>query len=412
MNSADIISFGCRLNINEAEVIRENTRGHENTVVFNTCAVTNEAVRQARQAIRRMRRERPDARIIVTGCAAQTESARFLEMPEVDLVLGNAEKMRPESYAPSNDRLRLTDIAEVRENAAHLVQGFAENTRAFLQIQNGCDHRCTFCIIPFGRGPSRSIPAGMIVEQLRDLVAKGYREAVLTGVDLTAYGQDLPGKPTLGNLVRRILKLIPELERLRLSSLDSAEADPELIAAFAEEERLMPHIHLSLQSGDDLILKRMKRRHSAQQAEEFVSQLRQVRPDLVFGADIIAGFPTENEEMFENTIAHVKDLNITYLHVFPYSARPNTPAAKMPQVAGAIIKQRAQSLREIGAQQVQKFFQQELGQFRTVLIEKDGNGRSEHYAPVQFAEKMPVGSLVKAKLTAIAGQSLLGDIAA
>ena len=411
MSGAEVINFGCRLNINEAEIIRRNTENLENTVILNTCAVTNEAVRQARQTIRRIKREKPDVRIIVTGCAAQTESERFLEMPEVNLILGNAEKFNPENYQITNERIRITDIQELKETAGHLVQGFNANTRAFLQIQNGCDHRCTFCIIPYGRGPSRSIAAGQIVEQIRDLVKVGYREVVLTGVDLTDYGSDLPGKPRLGNLVRRILKLVPELERLRISSLDSAEADEDLLIAFAEDSRLMPHVHLSLQSGDNLILKRMKRRHNAEQANKFVQELRKARPDIVLGADFIAGFPTETDEMFENTCAQVEELNIAFLHVFPYSSRPNTPAAKMPQISGEIIRQRAQRLRKIGQKQFNKLMQAEIGKTRNILIEKDGNGRSEHYVPVKFSQKIQAGQIVQAKLQEVKTSYMVGVLA-
>ena len=411
MSGAEVINFGCRLNINEAEIIRRNTENLENTVILNTCAVTNEAVRQARQTIRRIKREKPDVRIIVTGCAAQTESERFLEMPEVNLILGNAEKFNPENYQITNERIRITDIQELKETAGHLVQGFNANTRAFLQIQNGCDHRCTFCIIPYGRGPSRSIAAGQIVEQIRDLVKVGYREVVLTGVDLTDYGSDLPGKPRLGNLVRRILKLVPELERLRISSLDSAEADEDLLIAFAEDSRLMPHVHLSLQSGDNLILKRMKRRHNAEQANKFVQELRKARPDIVLGADFIAGFPTETDEMFENTCAHVEELNIAFLHVFPYSSRPNTPAAKMPQISGEIIRKRAQRLRKIGQKQFNKLMQAEIGKTRNILIEKDGNGRSEHYIPVKFSQKIQAGQIVQAKLQEVKTSYMVGVLA-
>lgn len=412
MSDRQVISFGCRLNIHESELIRERLGEAqlENAVVFNTCAVTNEAVRQARQAIRRLKRERPDARVIVTGCAAQTEGANFAAMAEVDLVLGNAEKLDARHYQFADEKLRVNDIMAVRETAGHLVQGFSGNTRAFLQIQNGCDHRCTFCIIPFGRGPSRSVPAGVIVEQIRELVSKGYREAVLTGVDITAYGEDLPGKPKLGNLVRRILKLVPELERLRISSIDSAEADEDLFAAFAEEPRLMPHVHLSLQSGDDMILKRMKRRHSQAQAGTFCKALRDARPDIVLGADFIAGFPTETDAMFENTMRAVRDLGLTYLHVFPFSARPGTPAERMPQLDGRVIRERAKQLRMLGDAQLAAFLSREAGATRHVLIEMDGHGRSEHYAPVRFAERHPPGAVIAARITAAGPDHLIGEL--
>ena len=412
MSDPQVISFGCRLNIHESELIRERLGEAqiEHAVVFNTCAVTNEAVRQARQAIRRMKREKPEARIIVTGCAAQTEGAHFAAMAEVDLVLGNAEKLDAQHYQFSGEKLRVNDIMAVRETAGHLVQGFSGNTRAFLQIQNGCDHRCTFCIIPFGRGPSRSVPAGVIVEQIRELVAKGYREAVLTGVDITAYGEDLPGRPKLGNLVRRILKLVPELERLRLSSIDSAAADEDLFAAFAQESRLMPHVHLSLQSGDDMILTRMTRRHSQAQAVAFCEALRAARPDIVLGADFIAGFPTETDAMFANTMQAVRDLGLTHLHVFPFSARPGTPAERMPQLDGRVIRARAKALRELGQAQLAAFLSRETGATRKVLIEMDGNGRSEHYAPVRFNQKHQPGSIIAARITGAGADHLIGEL--
>jgi threonylcarbamoyladenosine tRNA methylthiotransferase MtaB len=333
----EVVTFGCRLNAYESEVIRARAAadGLEDAVVFNTCAVTGEAVRQARQAIRRARRERPGARLIVTGCAAQIDPAGFADLAEVDLVLGQAEKVRPGAYAPDplESRVRVNDVMSVRETAGHLIDGLQDRARAYVEVQNGCDHRCTFCVIPYGRGNSRSAAAGDIVEQIRRLAAGGCREVVLTGVDISAWGADLPGAPTLGGLVTRILRLVPELERLRLSSIDAAEIDAELLRCFAEEPRLMPHLHLSLQAGDDMILKRMKRRHSREQSLRLVEQVRAVRPDTAFGADLIAGFPTETEEMFENTLALVDDANLAFLHVFPFSPRPGTPAARMPQLA-------------------------------------------------------------------------------
>jgi threonylcarbamoyladenosine tRNA methylthiotransferase MtaB len=333
MTAPRVITFGCRLNAYESEVMRTKATaaGAGDAIILNTCAVTTEATRQARQAIRRARRDNPAARIVVTGCAAQIEPERFAAMPEVDLVLGNAEKLEADSYVPdfglSGDaRPKVDDIMSVREAAGHMIDGFGERCRAFIEVQNGCDHRCTFCIIPFGRGPSRSVPAGAVVEQVRRLVANGIREVVLTGVDVTAYGADLPGTPTLGNLVRRILRNVPELQRLRLTSLDTIEADPELHEAIGEDERLMPHFHLSLQSGDDLILKRMKRRHTRAQAVAFCDDVRRRRPDAVFGADLIAGFPTETDAMAENSLKLVDDCGLTFLHVFPFSPRPGTPA--------------------------------------------------------------------------------------
>ncbi|MFA5898954.1 MAG: tRNA (N(6)-L-threonylcarbamoyladenosine(37)-C(2))-methylthiotransferase MtaB, partial [Hyphomicrobium sp.] len=333
-----VITLGCRLNAYESEVIRNNAvaAGLNNAIIVNTCAVTGEAVRKATQTIRKLRRENPASRIIVTGCAAQIEPERFAALDEVDHVVGNAEKMQAETFVglstEGSERVRVDDIMSVQETAGHLIDGYGSRTRAFVQVQNGCDHRCTFCIIPFGRGPSRSVPAGEVVAQIRHLVENGCREVVLTGVDITSYGADLPGKPSLGYLVRQTLKLVPELERLRLSSIDQVEADAELMRAIAEEERLMPHLHLSLQAGDDMILKRMKRRHSRADAVKFCAEVRRVRPDTVFGADIIVGFPTETDEMFDNSLSVVDDCDLTYLHVFPFSARQGTPAARMPQV--------------------------------------------------------------------------------
>jgi len=390
--------------------------GLDNTIIINTCAVTAEAQRQARQAIRRAKRERPDARIVVTGCAAQIDPDSFAGMDEVDLVLGNEEKLKADSWAKpqpnfgleAQEKVVVNDIMSVRHTASHLVDGFTERTRAFVQIQNGCDHRCTFCIIPFGRGNSRSVPAGEVVSQIRRLVDSGYREIVLTGVDITAYGADLPGKPTLGNLVRRICKLVPEMERLRLSSLDSVEADETLMQAIGEEERLLPHFHLSLQSGDDMILKRMKRRHLRDHSIAFCEDIRKLRPDAVFGADIIAGFPTETDEMFANSCRLVEECGLTYLHVFPYSPRPGTPAARMPQVKGTVIKERAAQLREIGSQQLARFLAGEVGQLRRLLAEKETMGRTEHFAPVQLVEPVTVGDIVNVEIIAAKADMLVG----
>ena len=357
--SVEVVTFGCRLNAAESEVIRREAEraGFADTVVVNTCAVTAEAVRQARQTIRALRRERPQAKIVVTGCAAQTEPQTFAAMAEVDRVLGNAEKLSAAAWAQARaafgvadaPKAIVNDIMAVRETAAHLVDAFTGRTRAFVQVQNGCDHRCTFCIIPYGRGNSRSVPMGAVVDEVRRLVANGYREIVLTGVDITSYGADLPGAPKLGTLVKQILKHVPELKRLRLSSIDSVEADRDLLDALASDARLMPHLHLSLQSGDDLILKRMKRRHSRADAIAFCEQVRRLRPDMVFGADLIAGFPTETEAMFENSLDLVEECGLTHLHVFPFSPRPGTPAARMPQLARDVVKERARRLRERGA---------------------------------------------------------------
>lgn len=405
MGAAQFVTFGCRLNSYETEVMRGHAEraGLDNAIIFNTCAVTAEATRQARQAIRRARKDNPAARIIVTGCAAQTEPAMFAAMAEVDMVLGNEEKLRRESWPSfgidSSERVRVNDIMSVRETALHMIDGLSERTRAFVQVQTGCDHRCTFCIIPFGRGNSRSVPAGEVVEQVRRLVANGYAEIVLSGVDITSWGGDLPGSPKLGNLVARILKLVPDLKRLRISSIDSIEADPELMEIVADEVRLMPHIHLSLQSGDNMILKRMKRRHSREDSIAFCNELRARRPDIVFGADIIAGFPTETEAMFENSLRIVDACGLTYLHVFPYSARPGTPAARMPQVEKSVIKERAARLRAEGLARLAAFLSGEVGTARQVLIETQRMGRTEHFASVKFVQDMTPGAIVTARVT-------------
>jgi threonylcarbamoyladenosine tRNA methylthiotransferase MtaB len=420
MAGTEIVTFGCRLNAYESEVMRGHAdkAGLDKTIIFNTCAVTAEATRQARQAIRRARHERPDARIIVTGCAAQTDPAMFARMAEVDLVLGNEEKMAAESWAPrdfgigESERVRVNDIMAVRETALHMIDGLTERTRAFVQVQNGCDHRCTFCIIPFGRGNSRSVPAGVVVEQVRRLVANGYSEIVLSGVDITSWGADLPSAPKLGNLVERVLKLVPDLRRLRISSIDSIEADPELMDLIAGEERLMPHIHLSLQSGDNMILKRMKRRHGREDSIAFCRELRARRPGIVFGADIIAGFPTETDAMFENSLRIVDDCGLTYLHVFPYSARPGTPAARMPQLEKTVIKERARLLRARGQGQLAAFLANEVGTTRQVLIETSRSGRTEHFAPVKFAQEMTPGAIVRATITGQGDAHLEAKLAA
>src|SRR6201997_3850072 len=402
--SVEVVTFGCRLNAAESEVIRrEATRaGFSDTVVVNTCAVTSEAVRQARQAIRGLRRRRPNAKIIVTGCAAQTEPQTFAAMPETDRVLGNGEKLTGAGWAKmraafdveGSPKAIVNDIMAVKETAPHLVDTFAGRARAFVQVQNGCDHRCTFCIIPYGRGNSRSVPMGAVVGQVRRLVERGYREVVLTGVDITSYGADLPGAPKLGALVKQILKHVPELKRLRLSSIDSVEADRDLIDAFAGDARLMPHLHLSLQAGDDLILKRMKRRHLRRDAIAFCRDLRKLRPDIVFGADIIAGFPTETEAMFGNSLALVEDCGLTHLHVFPFSPRPGTPAARMPQLDRAIVKERAARLRERGAQALRSHLDGEVGQMRRVLVETEAQGRTEHFTQVTLAGVGAPGAFV------------------
>src|SRR5690349_3485098 len=391
--SVDIVTFGCRLNAFEAEVIRREAEGAglSDAIVINSCAVTNEAVAQARQSIRRLKRERPGARVVVTGCAAQTQSTMFAEMAEVDRVIGNDDKMRGDAWrvaraafdVDASEKVAVSDIMAVKEMAPHLIDGFQSGLpRVFVQVQNGCDHRCTFCIIPYGRGNSRSVPMGAVVEQVRALTERGHAEIVLTGVDLTSYGADLPGAPKLGHLVKNILRHVPELKRLRISSIDSVEVDCDLLDAIADDERLMPHLHLSLQSGDDLILKRMKRRHLRQDAISFCAQVRRLRPDIVFGADIIAGFPTETDEMFARSLDLVRECDLTFLHVFPYSPRPGTPAAKMPQVAGGAIKERAKRLRVAGEAALKKRMASEAGAVRNVLIESASAGRTEHYLPV------------------------------
>jgi len=379
--------------------------GLENAVVVNTCAVTAEAVRQARQRIRRLRVDHPDARLIVTGCAAQTEPETFANMPEVDLVMGNLEKMRPESWAPDfvgrTEKIQVDDIMSARETAGHLIDGFGTRARAYVQVQNGCDHRCTFCIIPYGRGNSRSVPAGVVVEQIARLVGNGFNEVVLTGVDLTSWGADLPSTPRLGDLVQRILRLVPDLPRLRISSIDSIEADPALIEAIGSESRLMPHLHLSLQAGDDMILKRMKRRHLRDDAIRFCQDMRAARPDIVYGADIIAGFPTETDAMFENSLRLIDDCGLTWLHVFPYSPRKGTPAARMPQVEKAVRKERAARLRAAGNFAVEKHLTEQVGQTANVLIERPDMGRTETFTEVAFATPQPVGQIVASRIEAV-----------
>ncbi len=407
----EVVTFGCRLNALESEVMRARALEArlDGAILFNTCAVTAEAVRQARQAIRRARRERPEMRIVVSGCAVQIDAQSFADMDEVDLVLGNDEKLRSAGYADfgvgASAGVRVNDIASVKENAAHLVGSMDGRSRAFVEVQNGCDHRCTFCIIPHGRGPSRSVPMGAVVDQIRGLVGNGYREVVLTGVDITAYGADLPGTPSLGRLVRSILRHVPDLARLRLSSIDPVEADDALLAALAEEERLMPHLHLSLQAGDDMILKRMKRRHSRADAIRFTETVRRLRPDVIFGADIIAGFPTETDEMFANSLAIVAECGLTHLHVFPFSPRPGTPAARMPQLDRGVIKERAARLRARGAAALAAHLGSEQGQVRRILVERNDVGRTEHFT---FAEmRGEPGEIVPARITGQTGRGLL-----
>ncbi len=469
-----ILTFGCRLNAAESAVMqaRAGEAGLTDAVLVNTCAVTGEAVRQARQAIRKARRAHPDRPIVVSGCAAQIDPDMFAAMPEVDLVLGNAEKLTAEAYrglrppnsdvviagldpaiqsvtaAPSKDadgmdariksghddesvalssslslsaeeKIRVSDIFAVKENAPHLLDGYmppmdhagdeaGKRVRAFVEVQNGCDHRCTFCIIPYGRGNSRSVPMGAVVEAVRGLVARGSREVVLTGVDITSYGADLPGSPRLGKLVRAILRHVPELPRLRISSIDSVEADADLLAAIAEEERLMPHLHLSLQAGDDMILKRMKRRHSRADAIRFCDEVRRLRPDIVLGADLIAGFPTETDAMFEETLALVEDCGLSLLHVFPFSAREGTPAARMPQLPRPIVQERAKVLREAGARAFRRRLADEIGAIREVLVEKPGFGRSAHYLPVAI-DQGAAGEIVTARIAGAGDDALVAE---
>ncbi|HEV2551988.1 MAG TPA: tRNA (N(6)-L-threonylcarbamoyladenosine(37)-C(2))-methylthiotransferase MtaB [Stellaceae bacterium] len=420
----DVITFGCRLNAFESEVIRAEatSAGLGDAVIVNTCAVTSEAERQARQAIRRARRERPRARLIVTGCAAQITPERYAAMAEVDQVLGNEEKLRRDSYA-ATPRLLVQDILAVKETAAHLVDGFEGRARAFLQVQQGCDHRCTFCVIPLGRGNNRSVPIGDIVAQARHFVERGYREIVLTGVDIAAFGADLPGKPRLGQLARRLLALVPDLQRLRLSSLDPDEIEDDLWRLVADEPRLMPHLHLSLQAGDDLILKRMKRRHSRASALAACRRARELRPGIALGADLIAGFPTESAGMFENTLALIDGAGLDYLHVFPFSARPGTPAARMPQVPGTVVRERAARLREKGAAALARSLRARVGSTSSVLVERDGFGHSEHYAPVRMSPPhcgkgkgdglvAPIaGDIVQVRITSATADMLIGEAA-
>jgi threonylcarbamoyladenosine tRNA methylthiotransferase MtaB len=412
-------TLGCRLNAYETEAMKELAAqaGLNGAVVVNTCAVTSEAVRKARQEIRRLRRENPDARLIVTGCAAQTEPETFAAMPEVDLVIGNTEKMQPETWARlspdfigQTERVQVDDIMSVTETAGHLIDGFGTRSRAYVQVQNGCDHRCTFCIIPFGRGNSRSVPAGVVVDQIKRLVDAGYNEVVLTGVDLTSWGADLPATPKLGDLVMRILRLVPDLPRLRISSIDSIEVDDNLMQAIASEPRLMPHLHLSLQHGDDLILKRMKRRHLRDDAIRFTEDALRLRPDMTFGADIIAGFPTETEAHFENSMKLVDDCNLTWLHVFPYSPRPGTPAARMPQVRGQAIKDRAARLRAAGDARVAAHLVQQIGQTHQILMENPHMGRTEQFTEVTMTAPQPEGQIIRATITGISGTQLTAAV--
>ena len=409
MKSPVFSNHGCRLNAYETEAMKDlaTSAGVQNAIIVNTCAVTTEAVRKAKQDIRKQRRAHPDAQIIVTGCAAQIEPATFSAMPEVNVVLGNTEKMDPNTWvglAPDlighTEPVQVDNIMSVKDTAGHLIDGFGTRSRAYVRVQNGCDHRCTFCIIPYGRGNSRSVPAGVVVDQIKRLVDKGYNEVVLTGVDLTSWGADLPAAPKLGDLVMRILRLIPDLPRLRISSIDSIEVDDNLMQAIATEKRLMPHLHLSLQHGDDMILKRMKRRHLRDDAIQFCEEASKLRPDMTYGADIIAGFPTETDAMFENSLKLISDCNLTWLHVFPYSARTGTPAARMPPVNGTIIKTRAAKLRAAGDVQVQSHLRAQIGKMHLVLMESPHMGRTEQFTEVRFDAAQPESEIIS---TAIFG---------
>ncbi|CBI77058.1 conserved protein of unknown function [Bartonella clarridgeiae 73] len=418
----EIVTFGCRLNSYESEIIRKESTSagldklKDGAIIFNTCAVTVEAVRQAKQAIRKARRENPNARIIVTGCAAQTEGKKFSLMKEVDLILGNEEKLHAHSYCQRPDfginhdeKIRVNNIMEVNKIAPHMINALEGRTRAFVQVQNGCDHRCTFCIIPYSRGPSRSVPMGIIIEQIKQFVGNGIQEIVLTGVDLTSYGPDLPGKITLGKLVSTILHHVPDLPRLRLSSIDSIEADQELINLLAYEKRIMPYLHLSLQAGDNMILKRMKRRHLRENAIQFCQNLRAKRPTMVYGADLIAGFPTETEEMFQNSLTLINECGLTYLHVFPFSPREGTPAARMPQINRETIKIRAEKLRKEGEKAYRKHLIHLKNSQQTILIERDGIGRTEDYTLTQI-KGTKAGTIVKALIIDHDGKKLIAAL--
>lgn len=408
--SNQVFTFGCRLNSYESEVIKSHldAGGQSNTLVFNGCAVTAEAERQLRQAIRKARKENPDSKIVVTGCAAQISPDKYAAMPEVDSVIGNEEKLKAESYLlpiENKQLIAVNDIMSVSETALHLIQGMEGRVRAFLQVQNGCNHRCTFCIIPYGRGNSRSVAVDEVIAQARALVENGHKEIVITGVDISDYGRDF--NSSLGQLCRQILKNIPELPRLRISSIDAVEVDDDLLHLIATEDRLMPHLHLSLQAGDDMILKRMKRRHLRQDAIDFCNKVRELRPDVVFGADIIAGFPTETDEMFENSIRLVDECDITYLHVFPYSERPGTPAAKMPQVAKPVRKERAARLRAVGDVKLNDFLKRQIGKNVEVLVENSNIGRTRHFAEVEIGKSLPVATLVRVEVTSVNGNRLV-----
>jgi threonylcarbamoyladenosine tRNA methylthiotransferase MtaB len=414
--AAEVLTFGCRLNAYESEAIREHAAagGLENVIIVNTCAVTAEAERQARQAIRRAKRQRPEARVVVTGCAAQIDPTPWADMAEVDQVVGNLEKLEPTQWTPDaldGSRIVVGDVMRARETAEHLISGFGGKARAFVEIQQGCDHRCTFCIIPYGRGYSRSAPIGVIANQVQALVDAGVAEVAFTGVDITSYGGDLPGKPTLGQMTRRVLAAVPDLRRLRLSSIDPAEVDEDLLALIADEPRIAPHLHLSLQAGSDMILKRMKRRHLTADAMRLVEQVRALNPNFVFGADLIAGFPTETAAMFQDTLQHVRSLGLTWLHVFPYSPRPGTPAARMPQVEKAVIKARAADLRGLGGEQTSEFLQSQAGQIVQPVMETETRGRTGQFAEIDLAEPQAIGAMPLVRVLGIENGRLQGAVA-
>ena len=418
MNTPKFVTLGCRLNTYETEAMRELAKNEsiENIAVVNTCAVTAEAVRKSKQEIRKIHRENPTTKIIVTGCAAQVEPETFAKMSEVSNVFGNIEKMKTSTWTElskemnfigKTERIQVDDIMSAKETAGHLIDGFGTRSRAYVQVQNGCDHRCTFCIIPYGRGNSRSVAAGIIIEQIKRLVGNGFKEIVLTGVDLTSWGSDLPSKPKLGDLVLKILKLVPDLARLRISSIDSIEVDENLMEAIANEARLMPHFHLSLQSGDNMILKRMKRRHLRDDAILFCETVRKIRPEITFGADIIAGFPTETDDMFENSMQLVNECDLTWLHIFPYSPRQGTPASRMPQVNGIKIKERAKLLRSLGATQVSKYLNSQIGKYHNILMESESMGRTEQFAEVDFQNPQQPGEITFAKIEKLNNNRLM-----
>jgi threonylcarbamoyladenosine tRNA methylthiotransferase MtaB len=412
VSGPEVITLGCRLNAAESEAMRRLAGGQDDLIIVNSCAVTNEAVRQTRQAIRRAKRARPEARVFVTGCAAQIAPEGFAAMPEVERVFGNREKFDLSSFAPAApaERIRVADIMAVRETAPHLVTGFSERSRAFVEVQNGCDHRCTFCIIPYGRGNSRSVPAGLVVERVKALAAEGFQEVVLTGVDVTSYGPDLPGAPSLGLLIERILRGVPELPRLRLSSLDCIEIDERLFDIATGEPRFMPHLHMSFQAGDDMVLKRMKRRHSRAAAVETVRRLKEKRRDIAIGADLIAGFPTETEDMHENSVRLVEECGIVMGHIFPFSPKRGTPAARMPQVHPSVAKARAKRLRDACAAQRSSWLEGLVGTRQKVLVEReDGFGHAETFAPVRVADRSRVGRIVEAKIARAEGDMLIGE---